>query len=481
MKPVIGLDYGTSTIQVQYMDADGIFIDLTRPDVGGIPTTFFFADIDGTEKKKCGYDAVTTAAFPIKNRIPCGKFHLNESVEIDGHTLTQAEILRSMIEYAVDFANQSLCQKNLPPCWEISVTYPALYKQDEINRFIGICESAVAQGGNPVKVVASLPEPAAAALAFLESEKCDKPTTVLTLDIGAGTTDIALLSTYPAGKFRPDGSRYLYELHAVSEGIPVAGNRFDEVLFDVITSSLPEPPGNLTKQMIKDKCEGYKKELSTETVCRPTVFDKNSNPIELEITRDQFERASADLLSEIVMLVRSALSLEEAKEHRPDIFLLTGGSAQMPMIADAISRSFPEFADKLRVFNPLKSVAVGAAVYARKKHRICRRTSRSVALLCRDHDGDRYIDIIPVGKEIPCQSDPVPLTVTQEGYDTVFSVCEGHEGSYQEIIHAVMETSQYPAGTEMEAFFAINGQGVLQFQANREGKKVTAEHKLKLL
>ncbi len=481
MKPVIGLDYGTSTIQLQYMDADGIFIDLTRPDVGGIPTTFFFADIDGTEKKKCGYDAVTTAAFPIKNRIPCGKFHLKESVEIDGHTLSQADILRSMIEYAVNYANQSLRQKNLPPCCEISVTYPALFKQDEINRFIGICESAVAHGGKPVKVVASLPEPAAAALAFLESEKCKEPTTVLTLDIGAGTTDIALLSTYPAGKTRPDGTRYQFELHAASEGIPVAGNRFDEALFDVITSSLPEPPGNLQKQMIKAACEGYKKELSTETVCRPTVFDKDSNLMELEIARDQFERASADLLSEIVTLVRSALSLEEAKAHRPDIFLLTGGSAQMPMIADAISRNFPEFSDKLRVFNPLKSVAVGAAVYARKRHQICRRTSRSIALFCRDDDGDRYVEIIPIGAELPFQSDPVRLTVTQEGHDTFFSVCEGHDGHYQEVIRVMMETSQYPTGAEIEAFFTINGQGVLLFQANREDKKITAEHKLKLV
>ena len=435
----------------------------------------------GCEKTKCGYDAVTTAAFPAKNRVPCGKFHLKESVEVDGHTLSQADILRSMIEYAVNFANQSLRQKNLPPCRDISVTYPALYRQDEINRFIGICESAVAEDGKPVKVVASLPEPAAAALAFLESEKCEQPTTVLTLDIGAGTTDIALLSTYPAGKTRPDGSRYLYELHAVSEGIPVAGNKFDDVLSDVISSALPEPPVAIQRQMIKSDCEAYKKELSTQTFCRPMIPDSSGNWIETEISREAFEKASADLLSEIVLLVKSALSLEETKRHSIDIFLLTGGSAQMPMISDAIRRNFPAFAGKLRVFNPLKSVAIGAAVFARKKHQICRRTSRSVALLCRDDDGDRYVDIIPVGTELPSQSDPIPLTVTETGHDTFFSVCEGHEDHYQEIIHAMMETSQYPTGTELEATFSINGQGVLQFQATREKEKITAEHKLKLL
>ena len=153
----------------------------------------------------------------------------------------------------------------------------------------------------------------------------------------------------------------------------------------------------------------------------------------------------------------------------------------MPMIADAISRNFPEFSDKLRVFNPLKSVAVGAAVYARKRHQICRRTSRSIALFCRDDDGDRYVEIIPIGAELPFQSDPVRLTVTQEGHDTFFSVCEGHDGHYQEVIRVMMETSQYPTGAEIEAFFTINGQGVLLFQANREDKKITAEHKLKLV
>ena len=40
----------------------------------------------GCEKTKCGYDAVTTAAFPAKNRVPCGKFHLKESVEVDGRS-----------------------------------------------------------------------------------------------------------------------------------------------------------------------------------------------------------------------------------------------------------------------------------------------------------------------------------------------------------------------------------------------------------
>jgi cell division ATPase FtsA len=83
----------------------------------------------------------------------------------------------------------------------------------------------------------------------------------------------------------------------------------------------------------------------------------------VEVTRDEFEQATASLVEETLDIVQRALDTAELK--RPglqlDEVLLVGGSSRMPMIQESLSA---RFGWELRLTDFDLAVAKGAAIYA---------------------------------------------------------------------------------------------------------------------
>ena len=55
-------------------------------------------------------------------------------------------------------------------------------------------------------------------------------------------------------------------------------------------------------------------------------------PIEVEITREQFEKMIAELVARTLQICRQALEYAEYQLDMVDVVLLVGGSSQIPLV-----------------------------------------------------------------------------------------------------------------------------------------------------
>ncbi|MHC5720435.1 MAG: Hsp70 family protein, partial [Nostoc sp.] len=86
-------------------------------------------------------------------------------------------------------------------------------------------------------------------------------------------------------------------------------------------------------------------------------------PIEVEITREQFEELIPDYVERSIQICRQALQNAEHHLEMVDVVLLVGGSSQIPVVQRKIREAFG--ADKVVVHpRPMYAVAEGAAIVA---------------------------------------------------------------------------------------------------------------------
>jgi molecular chaperone DnaK len=123
------------------------------------------------------------------------------------------------------------------------------------------------------------------------------------------------------------------------------------------------PPDDLEfQQEVVTKAEELKKQLSMQE-SRPVQLRFAGAAAKIEVTRDEFEAMTSDLLDRIVTIVRRTLTAmaEKSPHSRIDEVLLVGGSTRMPMVS---ARLTTEFGWSPRLHDPDLAVAKGAALFA---------------------------------------------------------------------------------------------------------------------
>lgn len=120
---------------------------------------------------------------------------------------------------------------------------------------------------------------------------------------------------------------------------------------------------------LKLAVERAKVELSTATVSciapATQLLDELgiAIPIEVEITREEFEELISDLVERSIQICRQALQDAEYHLEMVDVVLLVGGSCQIPVVQRQVREAFG--ADKVVVHpRPMYAVAEGAAIVA---------------------------------------------------------------------------------------------------------------------
>ena len=312
----IGIDLGTTTIIIA-MEGKGVI--LNQPSVVAVDT------------RKDQVLAVGDDALAMVGRTPnyiLATCPLKDGV-ISNHTLTKELICR--------FVNKVYDSKLIKP--RVAVCVPAAITGIESD---AVVEAVVAAGARQVFLI---DEPIAAALGC--GIDILQPEGHMVVDIGGGTTDIAVISL--GGKVR-------------SASVKIAGNTFDDEIQKYARLKFNVAIGLRT-------AEELKKQVAS---CRPSTFSAEMEvkgrslltglPQRLTVTTEDLYEAVMPLAEQI------AAAAHQVLEHTPpelagDIYsagvVLTGGGSKLKGLDEYLSQQLKV---KVRVSDdPITCVALGTA------------------------------------------------------------------------------------------------------------------------
>lgn len=210
-----------------------------------------------------------------------------------------------------------------------------------------------------MEVLRIINEPTAAALAYGMDKKTEQ--TIIVFDLGGGTFDVSIL----------DIGEGVFEVKSTSGNTRLGGDDWDQKIMDWVAEEFQKTHGiDLRKdksalQRLKDAAEKAKMELSSTTqtnINLPFITATAEGPLHLDVnlTRAEFEKMTADLLEKCVGPLKRALS--DAKLEPKDVgeVILVGGATRMPMVQDLVKKVMGK--DPRKDVNPDEVVAVGAAI-----------------------------------------------------------------------------------------------------------------------
>lgn len=261
----------------------------------------------------------------------------------------QACILRKLrAEVAARFGPES----------RVVITVPAYF--DEARR------KATADAGEMagLNVLDIVNEPTAAALAFGEqlgyltaTGGAKVPMTVLVYDLGGGTFDTTLL------RLAPGDIRTL----ATDGDVQLGGYDWDMRLVDYATETFlrsfgvdPRNDRGSLNRLLQAAAEA-KHTLSVRSRAALRI-ESQGKASEIQVTREQFEGMTADLLERTRYTTRQLFVDANVDPASLDRVLLVGGSTRMPMVVAMVKELTG--LDPDRTVNPDEAVARGAAIYA---------------------------------------------------------------------------------------------------------------------
>ncbi|RZC39282.1 HSP70 and/or MreB Mbl domain containing protein, partial [Asbolus verrucosus] len=238
------------------------------------------------------------------------------------------------------------------------ITVPAYFS---VTQREATLEAAVNAGFTVLKL---LNEPTSAALYyyFKNKKNDDDEGYSLVYDLGGGTFDVAILKR----------TKNDIDIISVDGDSHLGGNDFDNLIAEYVCKILSETHecdqkfNRRLKRRLKNKCEEAKESLSTAEeieICLEAMFHKGDEPVDIPLTRKQFEQMASDLFKWTIEIVDKCL--ENSKLSKNDIkeIILSGGSTRIPKIQEMISQFFG--GKKLNKFNnPDECVAQGAAIQA---------------------------------------------------------------------------------------------------------------------
>jgi len=278
-----------------------------------------------------------------------------------------AEILKKVVQNAQ--AYRKAIGKPDEVINQAVITIPAYFndKQRSSTR-----TAALKAGLTPLEL---LPEPTAAAISYGYSPDSEDVKTILVYDFGGGTFDASLI-TAAGTRFIENGKagdlwlggddinsriiQFVKEQVAKQEGLAD---------IDGLIAKMPHYQKVRFMAELKMGVERAKVELSSATVARiePATFLLDGSeiaiPVEVELTREQFEELITPLVEHSIEICHQALYYSEYPPDMVDVVLLVGGSSQIPLVQRKIREAFG--ADKVVLHpRPMYAVAEGAAIVA---------------------------------------------------------------------------------------------------------------------
>lgn len=329
----VGIDLGTSNTLI-YVNNKGIIVN--EPSVTAINVN---------TNQVC---AVGTPAKEMLDRTPKS---INAIRPLQNGVIADFEITRAMVKYFIEKAlnKRRFVKSNIVICVPVGVT--SIEKR-------AVEEVAYDAGAKRVKLVE---EPMAAAIGA--GLNVDQPVGNMIIDIGGGTTEIAVISLGGI---------------VVSDSLRIAGDDMDVNIKDYIKLKYKMEIGLITAEKTKmvlgnaskkyyskandndNGEEGASKDYRTEMEIRGRDI-VSGLPLNIVVTSDEIREAIMETVNNIVNAIKRVLE-KTPPELSSDIYsngiVLTGGGALLKGLDIYIEKE-----TGLKVFiadNPLHSVALGA-------------------------------------------------------------------------------------------------------------------------
>ncbi|HCX63533.1 MAG TPA: rod shape-determining protein [Clostridiales bacterium] len=329
----VGIDLGTSNTLI-YVNNKGIIVN--EPSVTAI---------------NVNTNQVCAVGIPAKEMLDRTPKSINAIRPLQNGVIADFEITRAMVKYFIEKAlnKRRFVKSNIVICVPVGVT--SIEKR-------AVEEVAYDAGAKRVKLVE---EPMAAAIGA--GLNVDQPVGNMIIDIGGGTTEIAVISLGGI---------------VVSDSLRIAGDDMDVNIKDYIKLKYKMEIGLITAEKTKmvlgnaskkyyskandndNGEEGASKDYRTEMEIRGRDI-VSGLPLNIVVTSDEIREAIMETVNNIVNAIKRVLE-KTPPELSSDIYsngiVLTGGGALLKGLDIYIEKE-----TGLKVFiadNPLHSVALGA-------------------------------------------------------------------------------------------------------------------------
>jgi molecular chaperone DnaK len=357
-----GIDFGTSTSEIAYVDDDGKIIIVPNHLGELITPSVVYINKDGTPiigreakeralvepdntflevKRLFGTDTKLTALHPpgSKNKV-----------------YSPVDIAAMIIRYLTDCAEKHSGQ----PVNSAVITVPAYFTDSQRK---DVMAAGAAAG---LEVDRIINEPTAASLDYGINHMRDCKY-MLVYDLGGGTLDVTVLELFEG----------VVDVKSSCGNCTLGGKDFDQAIMDHIIKIIKKRDKadvfnsfiNDTRAMMRIKlaAEQCKIALSSEseyTIELPFLYSRNGNPVGYseKITRTTFEAMIRDKIYSTEHQIKTALFDANLNADDIDLTLLVGGSTRIPLVSKFLDETFgitPESA-----VDPDLAVVRGAAIQA---------------------------------------------------------------------------------------------------------------------
>jgi molecular chaperone HscC len=354
------------------------------------------------------------------------------------------------------------------PVTEAVITVPAYFNEAQRRATRAAGELA------GLKVERLLNEPTAAGLAYGLQDRPDN-STFLVFDLGGGTFDVSVLEYF-------DG---VVEVRASAGDTRLGGEDFAHAVGKLFIERCGALSLAERERLQKDPAlwwraaEQAKRDLSErDSAVMGLMLD--GRRAELEISRADFESATAELLQRLRRPIERALQDAQLSPAALNEVVLVGGATRMPMVRQMITRLFQRL--PLRTIDPDQAIAQGAAVQAGLKARDAALdevvltdvmpfslgviTSQRVG---NQTVGDRFSPIIERNTPVPVSRMDRFFSVHDQQKAVELDIRQGESPVGSENLHLgklEIELTPAPAGeSAIEVRFTYDANGLLEIDA----------------
>ena len=478
--PPVGIDLGTTYSVVAFLDETGRSETILN-DTGDTmtPSCILFDDdlvVVGKEAQKCSVMMADAYAECFKRDM--GQRFFRDS--LSGATIP-AEILSAFVLENL----RKVAERRLGPVRDVVITVPAFF--DEQRR------RATQKAGQlaGLNVLDIINEPTAAAIAYgyrqgLDASQPPADQTVLVYDLGGGTFDVSILKVEDR----------TFRCLATDGDVRLGGKDFDARLIDFLAEQFlaakgldPRLEDNEANQLWLDAQE-IKHTLSQRKTATSVIRSGGARH-RVEVTRDQFEELTRDLLARTESTCQLVLKQAHLEWDAIDRVLLVGGSSRMPMVESMLGRVSGQDVD--RSLGPDEAIAHGAAIYAgllqqqttqpqdRSPH-VVNVNSHSLGVVGLDPKTKRHKNqvLIPRNTPIPHRERRRFRTAKGGQRNVVVNVVEGESSRPDECIalgRCMVDDlpSDLPMGTPVDVEYHYQADGTIEVRASLPSIRFSAE------
>jgi molecular chaperone DnaK len=348
----VGIDFGTSTSEIAYVDDSGKVIIVPNHLGEMITPSIVYIAEDG--KPVVGIEAKVKALLEPENTFLEVKrlFGQNTELQARDRVYSPVDVAAMIIRYLTDCA-----QKHSGKAVDSAViTVPAYFTDSQRKDVMAAGKAA------GLEVDRIINEPTAASLDYgIEHMRDCKY--MLVYDLGGGTLDVTVLELFEG----------VVEVKSSCGNNALGGKDFDQAIMDHITGIIKKRDkidvSNDARAMMRIKiaAEQCKIELSGKTeneIELPFLYSKSGNPVGYseKITRTLFESMIREKIYSTEQQIKTALFDANLNAEDIDLTLLVGGSTRIPLVSHFLDETFgiaPESA-----VDPDLAVVRGAAIQA---------------------------------------------------------------------------------------------------------------------